>query len=315
LTGLVIAPDYEQILAVRAVPMRREIEDAGITRIETLHDAIPQRSVALDHTPAHDSDTVVDYVLGQDPGMSRDVKPPWLVGIDGCRAGWIAAFVRPDGYEVLVRVVERFADVLEAPEAPVVIAIDMPIGLPDRIGAEGRGPERAIRPLLGARQSSVFSVPSRTAIYAADFRAACAAALATSEPPRKVSKQLFMIVPKIKEVDTALRADRSTIGRVYEVHPELAFWRLNKERALDLPKKVKGTCYGPGLTLRQALLEKAGIPVSVVEGVPPKGAAVDDLLDALACATAARSIHAGHARPFPNPPGRDGFDLPIAIWA
>jgi predicted RNase H-like nuclease len=131
--------------------------------------------------------------------MGDDMKRVWLVGVDGCRAGWVAAFVRPDGHEVCVRVVDRFADVMEAPEAPVVIAIDIPIGLPDHIGPEGRGPERAIRPLLGARQSSVFSVPSRTAIYAADFGAACTAALATSNPPRKVSRQLFMIAPKIKE--------------------------------------------------------------------------------------------------------------------
>jgi predicted RNase H-like nuclease len=61
-----------------------------------------------------------------------------------------------------------------------------------------------------------------------------------------------MIAPKIKEVDSILREDRAAIGRVYEVHPEVAFWRLNGERALDQPKKVKGTCYAPGLTLRRA---------------------------------------------------------------
>jgi len=243
------------------------------------------------------------------------MKRVWLVGLDGCRAGWVAAFVRPDGDEMRVRIIERFGDVLAAPEAPAIVAVDIPIGLPEHIGPEGRGPERAIRPLLGARQSSVFSVPSRTAIYAADFSSACAAALATSTPPRKVSKQLFMIAPKIKEVDTVLRADRATIGRVCEVHPELAFWRLNGEQALDQPKKVKGTCYAPGFTLRRGLLVEAGIPMSVVEAAPPRGAGVDDLLDALACATVARRIHAAHARPFPDPPGRDAFDLPVAIWA
>jgi predicted RNase H-like nuclease len=62
-------------------------------------------------------------------------------------------------------------------------------------------------------------------------------------------------------------------------------------------------------------LIKAGITTSVVESVPPKGAGVDDMLDALACATVARRIHAGHAQPFPDPPGRDAFDLPVAIWA
>ena len=240
---------------------------------------------------------------------------PWLAGVDGCRSGWIVAFVRPAGEETRVRIVPRFANVLAAPEAPAIVAVDMPIGLPDRIGPDGRGPERAIRPLLGARQSSVFSVPPRAAIYAPDFGAACAAALAASDPPRKVSKQLFMIAPKIREVDTLLRGDATLMPRVCEVHPELAFWRLNGERALDQPKKVKGVCYEPGLALRRDLLMVAGLPASVVMAAPPRGAGADDLLDALACAAIARRLHAGTARPFPDPPGCDAYGLPIAIWA
>jgi predicted RNase H-like nuclease len=52
-----------------------------------------------------------------------------------------------------------------------------------------------------------------------------------------------------------------------------------------------------------------------VEGTPPRGAAADDLLDALACAAIARRVHAGVAVPFPDPPLRDQFGLPVAIWA
>jgi predicted RNase H-like nuclease len=247
--------------------------------------------------------------------MSEPTSEPWLAGVDGCRSGWIAAFVRPGGEETRVRIVPRFADVLAAPEAPAIVAVDIPIGLPERIGPDGRGPERAIRPLLGARQSSVFSVPPRAAIFAPDFGEACAAALAASEPPRKVSKQLFMIAPKICEVDAVLRADASYVSRVFEVHPELAFWRLNGDRALDQPKKVKGVCYEPGLALRRGLLVAAGLPAAIVMSAPPRGAGADDLLDALACATIARRLHAGTARPFPDPPGRDGYGLAVAIWA
>src|SRR5262249_47856097 len=185
----------------------------------------------------------------------------------------------------------------------------------ERTGPDGRGPERAIRPLLGARQSSVFAVPSRAAIVAPDFAAACAAAQAASEPPRKVSKQLLMIAPKICEVDAVLRADATLLARVYEVHPELAFWRLNGERALDQPKKVKGVCYEPGLARRRGLVVGGGLPASVVTSAAPKGAGADDLLDALACAAIARRLHAGTARPFPDPPGRDAYGLPLAIWA
>ena len=249
--------------------------------------------------------------------MSSDAPSaaPWLAGADGCRTGWVVAFVRPSGDDVRVRIEPRFADILAAPERPAIVAVDMPIGLPVRAGPGGRGPENVVRPLLGQRQSSVFSVPSRRAIYADDYREACRIALETSDPPRKVSKQLFMIAPKIREIDAVLRADAGAAARVFEVHPEVAFWRLNGGRALDEPKKVKGTPYAPGLALRRGLLVGAGIPAAVAHAPPPRGAAADDLLDALACATIARRLHAGLAQPFPPAFARDEFGLPMAIWA
>jgi predicted RNase H-like nuclease len=237
-----------------------------------------------------------------------------VAGVDGCPAGWMVALLgRRDG-DLRLSVVPRLADLFAA-FSPAVVAVDMPIGLPDRIGPGGRGPEEAVRPLLGGRQSSVYSVPARAAVYAQNFRAACAAALATSEPPRMVSKQLFAIAPKMRELDGLLRAAPDLVCRVFEVHPEVAFWRLNGERALAEPKKVKGRPYGPGLALRCDLLMAAGIPPQAIDQGPPAGAAIDDLLDALACAVTARRIRDGLARPFPDPPGRDAFGLPMAIWA
>jgi predicted RNase H-like nuclease len=239
----------------------------------------------------------------------------WLAGVDGCTGGWVAAFVRPDSGETRVRIVPRFADVLSSPERPDVVAVDMPIGLPERVGIGGRAAENCVRPLLGARQSSVFSVPSRAAVYAADYGEACGVAAATSDPPRKVSKQLFNIAPKIREVDECLRASPEAARRVFEVHPEVAFWRLNGGRPLTEPKKVKSRPYEPGLALRRNLLMAGGLPDQAVNAAPPKGAAADDLLDALACAAIARRIHVGIAEPFPNPPPRDAFGLAMAIWA
>jgi predicted RNase H-like nuclease len=247
----------------------------------------------------------------------------WVAGADGCRAGWIVAFagvshnsVGPrDIFSVRVRVLTKFADIFAAPEQPRLVAVDIPIGLPARIGPQGRGPERAVRPLLGARQSSVFAVPSRSAVYAPDFGAACRLALETSDPPRKVSKQLFMIAPKIREVDETLRSAPERTRRVFEVHPEVAFWRLNGERALHEPKKVKSRPYEPGLALRREILARHGFCDGVTGQAPPPGAAADDLLDALACAATALRILADRATPFPDPPLRDEFGLPVAIWA
>jgi predicted RNase H-like nuclease len=241
--------------------------------------------------------------------------PQWVAGVDGCRAGWIVAFVEENHADIRVRVLEHFTDIFAAPEQPRLVAIDIPIGLPAHIGPQGRGPERAVRRLLGDRQSSVFAVPSRRAVYAQDYGAACRVALATSDPPKKVSKQLFMIAPKIREVDETLRHKPTLACRVFEVHPEVAFWRLNGGRALSEPKKVKGRPFGPGLALRRTLLATDGFSNAVTEQAAPSGAAIDDLLDSLACAAIARRILARVAVPFPDPPLRDEFGLPMAIWA
>lgn len=239
----------------------------------------------------------------------------WLAGLDGCRAGWIAVFIRSEGDEARAAIIPNFSEIAAAQPAPKVIAVDMPIGLPERAGQGGRAAENVVRPLLGARQSSVFSVPSRSAVYAPDYAKACACALVTSDPPRKVSKQLFNICAKIREVDTALCADAALAARTFEVHPEVALWRLNGEKSLGEPKKIKGRCHEPGLALRRGLLIAAGLPRALVESAPPRGAEADDLLDALACAAIARRIHAGLAKPFPDPPPRDAYGLPMAIWA
>jgi threonine dehydratase len=59
--------------------------------------------------------------------------------------------------------------------------------------------------------------------------------------------------------------------RVFEVHPELAFWALNDRKALHEPKKAKGTPYGPGMALRRELLARSGLlPRRLIQAPPPR---------------------------------------------
>lgn len=236
-----------------------------------------------------------------------------VAGIDGCKAGWVAA-ISAGAEPPVLRVLRRLTDLFEGAETPAIIAVDMPIGLPDRIAGSGRGPEQLVRPLLGARQSSVFSIPARAAVHAQDYVDACALALATSDPPRKVSKQGFHLFPKIREIDALLRAPAGPAGRVFEVHPELAF-RTMRGAPLTHPKKIRGAINPAGIAERRGLLIAAGLPADVVEARPPRGAGADDSLDALAALVVARHIAAGRGHPFPDPPGRDSHGLPIAIWS
>ncbi|MQT13147.1 DUF429 domain-containing protein [Segnochrobactrum spirostomi] len=243
---------------------------------------------------------------------------PVVAGVDGCPGGWAVVLrdlERPAAAPVLLKAA-RFADVLALPEAPAIIAVDMPIGLPDRTaGVGGRAAERFVRPLLGARQSSVFSVPCRAAVMDSgdDYRLACTLARAYSDPPRAVAKQCFMIFPKIREVDDAMRPDLE--ARVYESHPELAFWRLNGERPMTLPKRVRQEGHAPGLAERRALLERMGFPPAFFEVRRPPGLGEDDRLDAAVLSLIAERILDGRAQSFPSDPPRDGRGLRMAIWA
>lgn len=236
-----------------------------------------------------------------------------VAGVDGCKAGWIVVTRPLEGASPpTVAVVPRFRDIL-ADETLAVLAVDMPIGLPDRAGIGGRGPERCVRPHLGMRQSSVFSVPSRAAVSCTDYREACAVALATSDPPKKVSKQAFYLFPKIREIDALMTPELEE--RVFEVHPELAFWRLNGGAPMSLPKKVKNAASPAGLDQRAALLAAHGFPEAFLDARPPRGAGRDDLIDACVNAAVAQRIANGDAMPFPPVFERDAKGLRMAIWA
>ena len=188
-------------------------------------------------------------------------------------------------------------------------------------------PKRLCGGSWGERQSSVFSIPSRAAVYAADepfstlerwyelHRQASDIARTTSDPPRGVSIQAFGIFSKIRELDQLLIARPSLRERILESHPEVAFWRLNEGRAMMKPKKVKGRVNPEGMEERRGLLANCGIEREFLFSPPPRGAGDDDFLDACAVLMVAARHARGEARPFPDPPGRDDHGIPVAIWA
>jgi len=242
---------------------------------------------------------------------------PWIAGIDGCKAGWIAVW-HPAGNRLAAQigVFKTFAEICDSLPRETLIGVDMPIGLPDHVEAGGRAPDRLARLVLGPRRSSVFPVPSRAAVYAfADgYPRACSVARATSSPPWAPSKQAFWLFPRIQEIDQALRADRDLAGRVFEIHPEVAF-RMMQGTPLLEPKKKNGRCHEAGMELRKALLRDQGFPVSVVGHELPRGAGLDDLLDACAVSWSTARIENSEAEVFIEPPGLDGMGLRVAIWA
>ncbi|NGN42070.1 DUF429 domain-containing protein [Mesorhizobium sp. CGMCC 1.15528] len=258
--------------------------------------------------------------------MSNSPAARTVVGVDGCKAGWVAVSLRASG-EPEAAVFKAFTDLLEAFPADAAIAVDMPIGLPAFSARGGRGPETLVRPLLGQRQSSVFSIPSRAALYAdtADFTTleawygaharASAVARETSDPPRGVSIQAFGIFSKIRELDGLLIARPELRSRIVESHPEVSFWQLNGRQAMALPKKIKGRVNPAGMEERKTLLARHDLPRAFLDQAPPRGAAEDDFLDAAAVMLVAERFARGEAISFPDPPGHDDHGILVAIWA
>ncbi len=239
----------------------------------------------------------------------------YVAGVDGCPAGWIAVIhplSRPASAHLVL--FSSFRDVLEHQPELNTIAVDIPIGLPDRAGAGGRAADREARSVLGQRQSAVFAVPSRRAIMCENYRDACDAAYATSDPPRKISKQAFNIFPKIRDVDAIITPAMQ--ARVFEAHPEIAFWCLNGEVPLRLAKKIKSRPSPEGLDYRRALLRTNGYPEAVLLSSEFRKSKVgpDDILDACANAWSAVRIHTNLARCFPEKPERDAKGLRMEIW-
>jgi len=239
-----------------------------------------------------------------------------VAGVDGCPAGWLLVMWSPDtDHSPAVQIVASFAQILAIEPPPDAIAIDIPIGLPAIASCGGRTCDVAARAVLGGRQSAVFAVPARSAVMQSDYVSACQIALANSEPPRKVSKQCFNIFPKIRDVDAHMSPELQR--RVIECHPEAAFWAMNGEAPLVLPKKIKSRPSEPGITLRLGLLKEAGFPIDQLDmlALPRRDASTDDLIDASACAWTAKRWLEGRARRFPSDPCFDETGLSMEIWA
>ncbi len=151
-----------------------------------------------------------------------------------------------------------------------VMGIDMPIGLPaDR----PRSADIEARKFLRPRGSTVFPTPPRACIGANDYAAACAVARQTTG--KAISKQAWNIVAKIDEVDRCVSA--ADEDRVAEMHPECSFLAMQGlVHNDDTPLASKHT--SAGRDQRIALVRRIFGPIPAA----PRGAQVDDVLDAFA---------------------------------
>jgi len=225
-----------------------------------------------------------------------------VAGVDGCRGGWVCVVHDLNSHEIEGHILERIDDILQWEERPEVLAIDIPIGLPE-VGP--RICDLEARAYLGKpRSNSVFPAPIRPVLSTSSYEQACQ--LGQSIENRKLSKQLWGIIPKIREVDTFLRSDVTRNRWIREIHPEVCFWCWNKGQAMSHSKKKP-----EGRQEREALV----VPnfgqaySSLQKKLPQKKYANDDLLDAFAALWTAERVYNNQAMVIPSEPPVDSCGL------
>ncbi len=198
---------------------------------------------------------------------------PHYLGLDGFRGGWVAAWIDDHG--------DHGFDYSPGLSRLLAMShqramIDMPIGL--RMAGH-RACDLRARELVGA---SVFLGARRNLWEFPDQASANRYYWRHEGPGMGVSCQLWNIRDKIREVDDVITPERQAI--LGEAHPELIFRRLGGSFRLEGKKS------GAGRDQRIKLLAERGF-VKLSRWLTQRygtGIGRDDLIDACACAIAAR---------------------------
>ena len=198
-----------------------------------------------------------------------------IVGVDGCRAGWVAVGERKGllFVELWPTIEPLFT------EAWDFGCVDIPIGFLN--GKERRDCDLQARSLLGANRSSAFFAPPREFLGALEYEEVRRAGM---------SLQSFYLLPKIREVEE--RICPVTQQRIKEAHPELAF----RSRTTEILDKKKTE---PGRKQRQDLLLAIDSPFELEAFKSKflrKDVALDDLLDAAILLEVAREWASGKGK-------------------
>lgn len=238
-----------------------------------------------------------------------DVKRHHCAGVDGARSGWIRVWEAGDALKfAYYATVTELAAALRNVD---VLGVDIPLGLSEH--APRAADVQARRFVGGRRACSIFAAPLR-GILQAETQAEASALhrVLDHEKQRGFGVQSFALLSKIRDWDSALRADTAWAEHVFEVHPEVSFAALAGGQGLAAPKKS-----GEGHRQRRTLLGDhygAARVASLLERVPRACAQPDDVLDALAAHWSAQRIAAGAAGSLPAVVERDACGVRMGIY-
>jgi predicted RNase H-like nuclease len=241
--------------------------------------------------------------LAVNPGAAvLEIDVP-VLGVDACPTGWVGVLLSPHRPPAALAgaTIGALVELARENAEVAVVAIDIPIGLPDR--GSRRADELARRQLPG-KGSSVFTTLTRAAYAAETYELGREQNLAATGGRSSASAQAYALRTRILDVDGWLRSRPGV--EVVEAHPELSFARMT---GAPLPSRKLDP---EGIRARRAALEAAGLAAPA--WFRGSGFGEHDLLDACAVAwTAHRRAH-GLAECLPPEPEVFSDGLPAAIW-
>jgi len=205
-------------------------------------------------------------------------------GADGCKDKWIAVVESHSGRTEIWEP-QPFGGLCRSPSLELIV-IDIPIGL---VNSGAREADTAARRFLRQRACCVFTAPIRPMLDCQTWVEACS--LRFEIEAKKISKQQFGILSKVREVDAELR--RGAGVKVREGHPEVSFAIMNGDSPIPISKKKRA-----GKAQRQELIY-AQFPDAKLR-ISECRIYVEDILDAYALLWTARRIQHGSARRFPS---------------
>lgn len=233
------------------------------------------------------------------PGRQADIdraKP--VLGLAASRSGWVGAHLESTGHgtpQILAGA--TLHEVISAAGPVTVVAVDVPVGLPDE---SRRAVDGELRRLLGPQAAAVLSTPVREALYAPSYGEANR--INRERQGAGVSRQAYDVRRQIMDVDEWLRKDRD--HQVVEVNSEASLAQAAGEPLASRRSSADGAHE------RREVLARVGIYVPTSA---PHGVLADDLVAACAAAWSAHRVKSGQAHTYPAQPETFSDGLASAV--
>jgi predicted RNase H-like nuclease len=163
--------------------------------------------------------------------LKRGPTLPYSVvaGVTPCSPGWLVQSAKIAGATFapeLGRVYDTFADILSEHPAYAILVVNAPIGYLDAPDMGGRTCDVEARGLVGPRASSIHNAPSRAVLNGV-----------IGWQEGNIDAITATLLRRYQEVAKEMSPFRQRL--VYEGHPELSFYQLNKDHSMLRSKRIE----------------------------------------------------------------------------